>query len=524
MRHLGNLAALAALLASAPALAGEVNADPSTYKAALAALAPGDTLHLAAGKYPLLVLNALAGTEASPITIAGAPSGGTVIEGDSGHNTVEIIESSYVVVKGLTVDSKGLDGIFGLSAKDGLSNHVHHITVDGCTFVGQGAGQQTVGISTKTPTWGWVIRGNVIDGAGTGMYLGNSDGSSPFVAGVIEGNLIKNTIGYNAQIKWQDAWPAGAGLPAGPNRTIVRHNVFIKNDQPSPDGDRPNLLIGGAPTNGPGAQDLFEIYGNLFFHNPREALLQAAGRVSIHDNVFVDASSPAIVLQSHDLPLAMARVYNNTIYTAKAGIHFGSAAAEGSLVVGNLIFAATPTGGPITTSKDNLTDVLASAGDHVHAPGFSLGAMDFYPRAGKAQGPALDLSAAAGDTDHDRDFNGTSKGGFTFRGAYAGEGKNPGWPLADGLKSSTPSGSSSSSSGSGSSSGGVSSSGGAGGAGTGGAGGGGTGDESDAGCGCEVAGGAGSAGWWATLGLLALGGTRLRSARRRRPGAPSRVA
>jgi MYXO-CTERM domain-containing protein len=495
------LALLASLaVASFPqiARAGDVNADPTSYQAALASLKPGDTLHLAAGTYPLLVIQSLAGTAASPITIAGPEGGGAVIEGDSGHNTVEIVESSYVTIRGLTIDSKGLDGIFGISAKDGANNHVHHITVEGCTLKGQNASQQTVGISTKTPTWGWVIRGNVIDGAGTGMYLGNSDGTQPFVAGIIEWNLIENTIGYNAQIKWQAPWPSGAGLPAGPNRTIIRNNVFIKNDQPSPDGDRPNLLIGGAPESGDGSQDLYEIYGNFFFHNPREALLQVAGRVTIHDNVFVDASAAAIVAQDHDLPLRMARIYNNTIYTQSTGIHFGSSASEGDFVVGNLIFAGTPLDGPIAQMASNLTAAFSAAGDYVAAPSFMLGAIDFYPRPGKATGAPMDLSAAAMDTEYDRDFNGTSKGTFTFRGAYAGEGQNPGWALGDGLKTS---GGSSGTGGGGASTG----QGGGGGArsGNGGTGGGG-GMETSSGCGCRTAGGdASSAAGWAIVAAAA---------------------
>ncbi len=63
--------------------------------------------------------------------------------------------------------------LFGVSAKDGTSNVVHDVTIEGCHFIGQTGSQQTVAISTKTPTHGWVIRGNVIDGAGTGLYLGN---------------------------------------------------------------------------------------------------------------------------------------------------------------------------------------------------------------------------------------------------------------------------------------------------------------------------------------------------------------
>lgn len=436
-RSLSSAASLLVLSFAGVAHAGDVNADPATFQAALATLKPGDTLHLAAGIYPHLTVSDRNGTAASPIVIEGAPpgsGGATVIVGDASHNTVEIVRSSYLVVRGLTVDSKGLAGVFGLSAKDGAANVVHHVTVEKCHFVGQNASQQTVAISTKTPTWGWILRENVIDGAGTGLYLGNSDGSYPFVAGVIEGNVIRNTIGYNGQIKFQTAWPTGLGLPTGPNRTVIRNNVFIKNDQPSPDGDRPNLLIGGGPTSGPGSTDLYEIYGNFFFHNPREALLQVAGRVTIHDNVFVDASSPAIVAQNHDVPLAMARVFNNTIYTKNGGIHFGSAATESSLVVGNLVFAATPIDGTIGASRDNVVDAFANAAAYVASPSFMLGAMDFYPRAGKATGTALDLSAAAGDGDYDKDFNGTSKGGFVFRGAYAGEGKNPGWAPVDGPK------------------------------------------------------------------------------------------
>jgi hypothetical protein len=63
-----------------------------------------------------------------------------------------------------------------------------------------------------------------------------------------------------------------------------------------------------------------------------------------------------------------------------------------------------------------------------------LGEMDFYPLPDRCQGSSLDLSAFSDDTEHDRDFNSASKGGFTFRGAYAGEGTNPGWQIDAGNK------------------------------------------------------------------------------------------
>jgi hypothetical protein len=417
------------------------DADPTTLDQALVSLAPGDTLHLAAGTYPKgLTIDGLNGSESAPITITGPepPSAPAVFEPNPSGccNNVEITQSSYVVLKNVTVDSKGMDGIFGVSAKGGTSNVVHHITIEGCTLTGQGASQQTVGISTKTPTWGWTIRGNRIVGPGTGLYLGNSDGSCPFVAGTIEYNLVQDPVGYCMEIKWQQPRPTVAGMPTGDSVTIVRHNVFIKNDQPSPDGDRPNVLFGGFPDTGPGAGDLYEVYGNLFAHNPRESLVQASGRVSIHDNVFVDVAGTALLLQNHDLVLRLAHVYNNTVYAAASGIRFGSTASQGDGVVGNLVFAATPIGGSIQSQRDNLTDIVAQAASYVTAPSTTLGSMDFYPKPGQCEGTALDLSAFASELDYDRDFNGTSKGGYTFRGAYTGTGTNPGWKLAAEIPSS----------------------------------------------------------------------------------------
>ena len=47
------------------------------------------------------------------------------------------------------------------------------------------------------------------------------------------------------------------------------------------------------------------------------------------------------------------------------------------------------------------------------------------------------LSGFTDDTEYDLDFNSMSKGGFTFRGAYAGEGENPGWQIDAGNKGET---------------------------------------------------------------------------------------
>ena len=65
--------------------------------------------------------------------------------------------------------------------------------------------------------------------------------------------------------------------------------------------------------------------------------------------------------------------------------------------------------------------------------------MDFYPRAGQLSGSVLDLTAFANYVDYDKDFNGNDKGSVIYRGAYAGEGSNPGWKLRDAMKVGGPS-------------------------------------------------------------------------------------
>src|SRR5262249_33272055 len=154
------------------------------------------------------------GTPSAWITIMGPVSGPpAVVVGEPGYNTLEIVNCSFVAIQNLRIDSRGIEGAFGISAKGGAGNLTHDIRIEGNTLVGQNGDQQTVGISTKTATWGWTIRNNQILGAGTGIYLGNSDGTQPFVNGIIENNLIRDTIGYNTEIKDQVSIPDIPGMP-----------------------------------------------------------------------------------------------------------------------------------------------------------------------------------------------------------------------------------------------------------------------------------------------------------------------
>ena len=410
-------------------------ATPATLSAVLPMLGPGDTVHLAAGTYAHFTVSGTNGSGSAWITITGPENGApAIVEADPGPccNTIEIVSSSYIAIRHLRVDNKGVRGAFAISAKSGV---IHHIRIEDNELVFTNADQNDCGISTKIQTWGWEIRGNRIEGAGTGLYLGNSDGNMPFVQGLIERNLVLDPVGYDMEIKHQNPWPTGTGLPTGPTTTVIRHNVFIKGDGPSPSGDRPNVLFDGFPDTGPGSSNHYDVYGNVFFHNPREALLQASGDFSIHDNLFVESSSPAIVVTAHaGKAVVRAYVYNNTILTGGTGLAFSSAATIDDLVTGNLIFAATPFNGTIANSKDNLTAPVSSAGQYVRSPVMALPGVDLFPLPGAVRGSPLNLSKVQSQLDALNDYNASGKGDLVFRGAYASDDANCGWTPTVGIK------------------------------------------------------------------------------------------
>lgn len=427
------LAALLLSLASTSALAGVVNATPDDYRAKLTALKPGDTLALAGGIYPLLPLNNLQGTGNAWITIQGPETGtpATIRVKPSNPgccNLVQLENTAYLAIRNLRLDSQGYAHINGVNSR----GTTHDILVADCTFVGQQNNQQNVAISTKGVAWNWTIRGNRILGAGTGIYLGSSSGRMPFINGVIENNLIADTVGYNMEIKWQLPYSLPPGLSEQPHRTIVRDNVFIKSKSQSyfpsgyGQGARPNVLVGGFPDSGPGSRDFYEIYGNLFFDNPdREALFQGSGRIVFHDNLLIGGTYRGATFQNHDRPIKVVHAFNNTVYGHTKGIVV-QGTPQISRISGNLVIADGGVLGP--GAAQNLTVPFASAANYVRRPSLTLGAMDWYPKAnGLARATPIDLSAVNGHLGVLNDFNGNAKGDLSYRGAYAGEGVNPGW-------------------------------------------------------------------------------------------------
>jgi hypothetical protein len=431
MRHLTAIAAFLAVAVAAPVAAPRdatadelVRANPENYLRLLAKLTPGQTLELEAGEYRGgLPIHRLNGEPGKPIVVSGVPGADKPrFLARQRRNTVSIVDSGHVVVRGLRLD--GLNLVADAVKAEGTSRFAHDITVEDLEIVGHGLDQSIVGISTMCTAWNWTIRGNVIVGAGTGMYLGHSNGLRPFVAGVIENNVVLNTIGYNIQIKQQEIRPNLPGLPTGRSVTIIRNNVFSKAGGGSTGKRaRPNLLVGHWPPDGPGRDDLYAIYGNFFHDNPHEALFQGEGNFALYSNVFLNTQGDAIHVQPHkDVPRDV-RVAFNTVIAADTAlaIRTGPEARKG--VVGNVLFSGqeTDVGG-----AGNI--VLPYEGwVRDQANGVRLPMLPVLPAGGTA--PVAFESGLLSDLPHwDRDFEGRVRL-FWRAGAYAEDRARWHWQL-----------------------------------------------------------------------------------------------
>ena len=100
-------------------------------------------------------------------------------------------------------------------------------------------------------------------------------------------------------------------------------------------------------------------------------------------------------------------------------------------VTGNAVFAEPAV--RADTSIENITDSYGAADLYILNPGGvlqgDLNRLDLYPRPGRLSGPLVETGAFESYADWNRDFNGGTRNGI-FRGAYSGEGSNPGWQIS----------------------------------------------------------------------------------------------
>ena len=413
-----------------------ITAGPSNYTTFLSGLQPGDTLYLLPGNYlNQLNINYLNGTSQQPIVILGSSQAGVVFLGNACCNTVSITQSSYIVMKNFTIDGQNVPNADAVKGEGTNGNWAHHITIEYLKIIGQGANQQTVGISTKCTTWDWIIRRNIIDGAGTGLYLGNSNGDAPFVNGIIEGNWVNAPIGYCMEIKHQnDNLRTISGMTLN-GKTIIRYNVWCKGANSSTGSNaRPNVLLGAFPSTGNGTNDVYEVYGNFFYNNPVEALLQVTGNSSIYSNVFVNPDPGGWGVQVREQNLFQPRsmnVFHNTIIAASGtGLNFYNCNTSFlQYGVANAVFASPQiVANTAVNISDNVTDTYLNSANYMYAPLVAPPGLQTYPLNGQLIGTLVSNAQFTVFTDNGKDLAGNNFT-WTFRGAYSAPGPNYGWNL-----------------------------------------------------------------------------------------------
>lgn len=419
-RTLGSLVLLSALAVPFGIPAAVYEAGPQNYRDLLSRLGPGDTLALSSGHYLRgLPVHHLAGAPGEPIRIEG-PSRGppAVFHGRAGHNTISIVNSEWVVIDQLEIDGQRMPGD-GVKA-EGHSDFAHHITLSNLKIHNLARHQAIIGISTKCRARGWVIRNVEITGAGTGMYLGDSDGTAPFIGGLVEHNLVTGSLGYAIQIKHQAPRPPVPDLPSASSRTIIRHNVLAKgNDSSQGSRARPNLLLGHFPATGPGAADQYLVYGNLIYNNPTERLFQGEGNIALYSNLLVNPSGDGVAIMPHKGHPRRVVLFGNTILTRGTGvIARGSAETQAITITGNAIWGAPALSLEGADASDNHTAAYETAGADLRAPFEGPGRFDFRPG---GEGLIREQRLSGSPVKHlpggSRDFEGQPRSGLWF-GAY----------------------------------------------------------------------------------------------------------
>lgn len=424
------------LLPSLNSTAATYFGNSGNYTTFLPTLVAGDTLLLQNGNYTnYLVLNNKNGTSTDPIVIIGASQAGVIFLGNACCNTVSITQCSYIVLKNFTINGQNIPGIDAVKAEGTNGNWAHHITIERLKIIGHGGDQQTVGISTKCTCWDWIIRRNVIDAAGTGMYLGNSNFLSPFVNGIIEGNVIKNTVGYNIEIKQEnDNLRTITGMTLN-GKTIIRYNVFTKESNASTGGNaRPCLLVDPYPLNGNGSNDYYEIYNNFFYENPVEALFQGTGHIVMYNNVMVNHQSGGWGVQIRDHNAVQPRnvkVFHNTIVVnSGTGLNFNNCNTSfQQYAIANAIFASPAINSNTTiTNTDNVTNTYTNSVNYLNSPLSSIPLLNAFPLTGQLTGTLTSNTLFNMYSNYANDFNSATYN-WIYRGAYSGSGTNPCWPL-----------------------------------------------------------------------------------------------
>ncbi len=419
-------AAEAAVIEIRPAIA----ASSEEFESVANTLQPGDELVLHGGTYSQTGRRAITanGTATQPIVIrAAAGESPLLTRPDYAQNNIEIVNSSYLVIRGLRLQG-GSSGVRFIGG--------HHITFEDNEVFDTGNNAITLNSGN---TDAFLIRRNHIhhtgldtSGAteGEGMYLGCNNDSCRMTNSVIEGNYIHHLRGTS------DGGNDGIEIKAGSYGNVVRDNVIHDTTL----GRRyPCIFVygGGASVN--------TVEGNVMW-SCGEAIQVVAdavvrNNIILNSDVGITAAPHAQVAQMRNVTIA-----HNTIVGHGECLYIRWSGATDMVLANNAVYcpgasAINASGLSGATLRANYVSGALSgvtldgsalrAGGTLAATFQDSAAMNYWPTATSAL-----LGQADGAYAAPLDFNGSARTGPYDVGAYEAEGRadNPGWKIVAGFK------------------------------------------------------------------------------------------
>lgn len=392
----------------------------------------GDELILRAGTYSQTGRRAITvnGTATNPIVIRAASGQSPLLTrplNDYSQNNIEIVDSSYLVIRGLRFQG-GSSGVRFIGG--------HHITFEDNEVFDTGNNAVTLNSGNSDA---FIIRRNHIyrtgldttsPTEGEGMYLGCNYDSCRMTNSIIEGNYIHHLRGTS------DGGNDGIEIKVGSYGNVVRNNVIHDTNI----GTRyPCIFVYG----GGGSLNLVE--GNVMW-NCGEAI-QVVSDTVIRNNIILN-SDVGITAAPHSQVAQMKNVtiVNNTIVGHGECLYIRWSGASNMILANNAVYCPNTTAVNAVdlsgaTVRANVVEGglsgVALDGNGWHAGGSvatafqDASAMNYWPAA-----KSVLLGQADSGFVPPLDFNETTRTVPYDVGAYQTKGQavNPGWKIVADFK------------------------------------------------------------------------------------------
>ena len=394
-------------------------------------LQPGDELVLHGGTYSQTCRRAVTaiGTNAQPIIIRAATGEIPILTNSTSQNNLDIVNSSYLVIRGLHFQGGSQGVVFG-----GTN---HHVTLEDNEVYGTDNNAITLNSGNSdfmTFRHNHIHHTGQAGGSteGEGFYLGCHTGSCRVTNSLVEGNYIHHLRGTSS------GGNDGVEVKVGSAGNIVRHNVIHDANIGT---QFPCILVYG------GGSTVNTVEGNVMW-NCGEGIYAVADAV-VRNNIVL-SSGAGISSYPHDVVAQMKNltIVNNTIVGQQECLFLRWSAIQNVTLANNALYCGggsaldgTGLSGATITIRDNYVEgVLVGAaidGTKFLDGGTAAAAFidhinkDVWPRPGSI----LIGKSGVGFTPS-LDFNGRTRQSPFDIGAYETEGlaTNPGWKIGPGFK------------------------------------------------------------------------------------------